>query len=258
MDGLPLRTSNAHLLPVRSKGLPAILKLAFDPNEVRGADLMAFWGGDSAARVIAHHGNALLLERATGLRSLAEISWNGQDDEAICTICAVAARLHTPRYQERPVLPTLGRWFQDLEPAAKASGGILTRSLSALHELMSDEREITVLHGDLHHYNVLDFGSERGWLAIDPKGIVGERGFDYAIMFLNPDLAATSHPIAVDRSCFLRRLDLVAEAADLERHRLLRWILAWCGLSCVWSSHDDDAAAVAIEVARFAAAELDL
>ncbi|MCR8490879.1 aminoglycoside phosphotransferase family protein [Brucella anthropi] len=107
-------------------------------------------------------------------------------------------------------------------------------------------------------YNVLDFGPERGWLAIDPKGLFGERGFDYAIMFLNPDLTAPYHRIAVDRGRFLRRLDLVAEAADLERHRLLRWILAWCGLSCVWSSHDDDAVSVAIEVARFAAAELDL
>lgn len=156
------------------------------------------------------------------------------------------------------VLPTLERWFRDLEPAANASGGILTWSISALHELMSDKREITVLHGDLHHYNVLDFGPERGWLAIDPKGLFGERGFDYAIMFLNPDLTAPYHRIAVDRGRFLRRLDLVAEAADLERHRLLRWILAWCGLSCVWSSHDDDAVSVAIEVARFAAAELDL
>lgn len=91
-DGPPFRTSNAQLLPLRSKGLPAILKLASDPDEKRGAELMAWWGGDTAAPVLAHDGNALLRERATGLRSLAEMSWNGQDDEAIRTPCLVAAR----------------------------------------------------------------------------------------------------------------------------------------------------------------------
>jgi streptomycin 6-kinase len=43
------------------------------------------------------------------------------------------------------------------------------------------------LHGDLHHENVLDFG-ERRWLAIDPHGLHGERFFDFANIFTNPDL----------------------------------------------------------------------
>lgn len=164
-DGPLFRTSNAQLLPVRRKGLPAILKLSSDPDEKRGAELMSWWGGDRAAPVLAYDGNALLLERATGLRSLSEMSWNGQDDEAIRTLCLVAARLHAPRRTDRPLLPKLAHWFRDLEPAANASGGVLTRSLSALDELLSEEREITVLHGDLHHHNVLDFGPGRGFVA---------------------------------------------------------------------------------------------
>ena len=42
------------------------------------------------------------------------------------------------------------------------------------------------LHGDLHHDNVLDFGP-RGWLAIDPHGLLGERGFDFANIFDHED-----------------------------------------------------------------------
>jgi streptomycin 6-kinase len=49
-------------------------------------------------------------------------------------------------------------------------------------------REEGVLHGDLHHDNVLDFG-RRGWLAIDPHGLFGERGFDYANNSPTPTLA---------------------------------------------------------------------
>ena len=70
-----------------------------------------------------------------------------------------------------------------------------------------------VLHGDIHHDNILDFG-KRGWLAIDPKRLQGERGFDYANLFCNPDLADPSRPIAASPGRFARRLEIVG-AGDL-------------------------------------------
>lgn len=124
-------------------------------------------------------------------------------------------------------------------------------------ELLSDWRDIAVLHGDLHHDNVLDFGPERSWLAIDPKGLIGERGFDFASLFLNPDLADPSRPVAADRNRFLKRLAIVTEKGKLERNRLLKWILAWSGLSSVWSTGDAQASNTALTISRFAQAELD-
>ena len=255
-DGHLISTASSQLLPVRSKEAPAILKLSSDEDECRAGALMAWWAGHGAPRVLAYDDAALLLERAMGSRALSEMSRSGHDDEAIRTLCEVAARLHSPRRKGHPELRTLARWFRDLEPAAASQGGILRCSLSALSELVSEEREITVLHGDLHHENVLDFGSERGWLAIDPKGLLGERGFDFAAMFLNPDLADPSRPVATDRKRFLRRLEVVAGAGNLERQRLLKWILAWSGLSSVWSADDAKAAGIAVTIARFAEAEL--
>ena len=75
-----------------------------------------------------------------------------------------------------------------------------------------------MLHGDIHHDNVLDFG-ERGWLAIDPKRLYGERGFDYANIFCNPN-----YGIATDPAIFQRRVEQVCRLAGLERRRLLQWI----------------------------------
>ena len=97
--------------------------------------------------------------------------------------------------------------------------------------MLATTRDV-VLHGDLHHDNVLDFG-ERGWLAIDPT-YLGERGFDFANIFTNPDLADPARPVATGPDRFARRLEVVAEAAELDRPRLLRWILAWTGLSAAW------------------------
>ena len=89
-----------------------------------------------------------------------------------------------------------------------------------------------VLHGDIHHGNILDFGP-RGWLAIDPKGLTGERAFDYANIFCNPDLETATSP-----GRLARRAEVVAEAAALNRGRLLQWIVAWAGLSAAFSIED--------------------
>lgn len=109
-----------------------------------------------------------------------------------------------------------------------------TRSWEVADGLLGDPRDAVVLHGDVHHDNVLDFG-ERGWLAIDPKNVVGERGYDYANLLTNPDLST-----AADPQRFHRQLDVIVSASGLERERLLRWVIAFAGLSAAWFAEDDD------------------
>lgn len=257
LDGEPIATPAAHLLPVSQGGEPAMLKLSHGEDERRGGALMEWWDGDGAARVLARDAEALLLERATGKASLAAMARAGQDDEACRILCAVAARLREKTSEPRPELIPLEHWFRELEPAASAHGGILARCAQAARDLLANPREVGVLHGDLHHDNVLDFGA-RGWLAIDPKGLVGERGFDLANIFTNPDLGDPSRPVATEASRFARRLEVVTRAAGLERGRLLHWIMAWTGLSAAWFLSDADRrAAIALRIAELAACELD-
>jgi streptomycin 6-kinase len=256
-DGDHIVTRNARLLPVRRGGEPAMLKVATEEDERSGAALMRWWGGDGAARVLDHDDDALLLERATGPLSLAEMARAGRDDEACRVLCAVAARLHAPREEPLPRLVPLSRWLRELEPAAAAHGGVLTRCAGAARALLAEPREVVALHGDLHHGNVLDFGARRGWLAIDPKGLVGERGFDFANIFTNPDLDDPARPVATEPSRFARRVQVVSEAAVLDWDRLLRWVLAWTGLSAAWFLGDGESAAIDLWVAALAAAELD-
>ena len=79
-DGEPLVTPSSVLLPVRSNGAPAMLKLATVDEERRGGAVLAWWDGDGAARVLAREGAALLMERVDGSRSLAETARAGGDD----------------------------------------------------------------------------------------------------------------------------------------------------------------------------------
>lgn len=255
--GDPIATPAADLLPVMRGAAPAMLKLSHEEDERLGGVLMQWWDGEGAARVLARDDTAILLERATGQGSLADMARSGRDDEACRILCAVAARLHAPRQKPVPDLVPLDRWFCALEPTARTHGGLLARCSETANTLLAEQREMGVLHGDLHHSNVLDFG-ERGWLAIDPKGLIGERTFDFANIFTNPDLADPTRLVATEPGCFARRLNVVVETAQLERQRLLRWILAWAGLSASWFLRDDDpSASIALRIAELAAAELD-
>lgn len=255
-DGAPFTTHTSTLLPVRHEGRPAMLKLTEAADERHGHLLMNWWAGDGAAQVFAHADGALLMERAVGGRSLKDLAVAGDDVAATRIICDVAARLHAPRGVPPTGLVPLHAWFEPLAPMARAHGGILARSAAAAEQLLDVQREVTVLHGDLHHENILDFGP-RGWLAIDPKRPIGERSFEYTILFCDPDLGEPGLRLATRPEIFARRLEVVSEAAKLERHRLLSWILAWTGLSAAWVLGDGGNPEIEFQVAAMAAAALD-
>jgi streptomycin 6-kinase len=261
-DGDPLITRGSRLLPVKAAGVSAMLKIALDAEERFGGALMSWWDGQGAARVFAHEENALLMERAEGPCSLLDMASTGRDDEASRIICDVAARLHAPRLHPPPALVPLAQWFRSLPLAATKYGGdreygrergdIFSACAAVAARLLQSPQDVVVLHGDIHHGNVLDFGA-RGWLAIDPKHVFGERGFDYANLFCNPELATVSAP-----GRMMRQLKVVAEVAALEQERLLQWIVAYAGLSAAWFLEDGDAASALgdLAVAELALAEL--
>ncbi|AMM84930.1 hypothetical protein AZF01_11615 [Martelella sp. AD-3] len=256
-DGAPIVTAAGALLPVRRDAAPAMLKLFLDEEEETGATLLGWWAGDGAAFVIEADGGAILMERATGRRSLNEMSAAGRDHEATDILCTVAAVLHRKRPHPPPdnLIPLQTR-FRALFARASDFGGILPACAGHARSLFQSPTDIRPLHGDLHHDNVLDFG-DRGFLAIDPKGLTGERAFDFANIFCNPDLADPALRIARDAATFEHRLGQIAGRAALDPERLLRWIAAWAGLSATWFTEEaDPRAAIPLEIAELALARL--
>lgn len=241
-----MTTHSSWVLPARHHGSPVMLKIARIPDEEAGYRLLTWWNGQGAARVYASTADALLMERATGSGDLAQMAWAGLDDEACQLLCETAARLHAPRPGPLPELHPLEEWFQPLFRQA-SNHTALSPAAAIARELLAAPREVGPLHGDLHHENVLDFG-ERGWLAIDPHGLLGERTFDYANIFTNPDLGDPSRSLATLPGRLEARLDIVLAATGLEPERLLRWIIAWTGLSAAWFIGDGDDQCAAIDL----------
>ncbi len=238
--GRPFVTPSSHLLPVmlcgERQGLPGMIKITQDPDERIGGQVLQWWDGTGAARVYASDPNsgALLMERATGSKHLLRMALEGEDDAATACICLTLDQLHSSRPAAPPpdnLLP-LADFFRSLAPTAQREGGLMAECAMVAHRLLCDQREQVVLHGDAHHSNILDF-DQRGWLAIDPKRVSGERYYDYVNVLCNPDLETCTDPIR-----FARQLAVVVEVAGLERQRLLSWVMAHAALSAAWFLED--------------------
>jgi streptomycin 6-kinase len=227
-----------------------MLKVARSADERVGNSLVAWWAGDGAAAVLEHDGDAILIERATGGRSLVDMAQGGRDDEATRILCAVAARLHAARTQTMPKLVPLQDWFAALWRAEGKYGEKYSAAAKMTRELLAADHDVTVLHGDIHHGNVLDF-EDRGWLAVDPKGLLGERTFDFVNIFRNPDPETALAP-----GRFARQLHLIAEQAHVDRVRLLKWTIALTGLSAAWFLEDGEEPTADFTVMDLAFAEL--
>lgn len=233
-DGAPFATPGSDLLPVRWHGRPAMLKRTNAAEERAGAAVLRWWAGDGAAEVFAHEGDTVLMERATGSGDLMAMALGGRDDEATRILCGTVEHLHRarPGAPDADLVP-LPDWFASLA-AARDADVRYRRSWEEATTLFATPRDEVILHGDVHHDNVLDFG-DRGWLAIDPKCVVGERGYDYANLLTNPDL-----PTAADPARFARQLDVIVTESGLPRERLLRWVIAFAGLSAAWFDEDGE------------------
>jgi streptomycin 6-kinase len=232
----------SRLLPVRRGGLRAMLKLAASEDEQRGSAIMAWWAGRGAAPVLAHADNALLMVRAQGGGTLDE----APDAIAIPILCAAVRALHAER-ADPPPTPPLGRLFRCL---LEGTAPRLDGARDMARDLLSSQEDVVVLHGDVHHFNVLDFGAA-GWLAIDPWGFRGERAYDYANILRNPSLERVTEPGRFDQG-----RALIAEAAGLDPDRLLRWIYAHAALAAAWDLADGHDPARSYAVLELAEARL--
>jgi streptomycin 6-kinase len=141
----------------------------------------------------------------------------------------------------------LDRWFRALyayRDCYPHGGGRLEHrnvelAIRQANELLASQRDVLTLHGDLHHDNIL-LDKEHGWTIIDPKGLVGERGYDIGQWMLNP--------VGVDRNPDLAqltgaRLDWFADLLEIDRYRLWQWAMVQTVLSDCWnleSSEDAD------------------
>ncbi len=207
--------------------------------------LMAYDGCGSVRLLEADpHAGILLLERAAPGRMLSDFG-AAHDEEATRIAAQVMKRLWRPTSSGHQFqnVADWARGFQRLHDHFHGGTGPFPSGLVAEAEtiyernLATTEREY-LLHGDLHHYNILSAGREP-WLAIDPKGIVGDPAYEAGALLRNPirDLLSWSDLDRIQS----RRLDILSDELQIVRRRIQDWAFAQAVLSAWWSFEDDGA-----------------
>jgi len=181
----------------------------------------------------------LLLERLWPGTSLLEV----EDDPATAALIRVMRRLWRPP-PARHDFPTVARWAAGLGRLRSRFGGrtgplperLMRTAETLFAELLDTSAEPVLLHGDLHHGNVLAAGREP-WLAIDPKGVIGESAYEVGALLRNPlpRLLAAADP----RGLLRRRVDRLAVELGFEHRRILGWGVAQAVLSACWCLEDN-------------------
>jgi streptomycin 6-kinase len=243
------------VIPGRTKqGADIVLKLGVPCSElVTEAGALSLFGGVGAVRVLDQDvaRGALLMERAVPGALLYELQG---DSEATATAAQVMRRL----WREPPEghsFPSLAIWFRafgQLRSRFKGDSGPFPNALFAKAERTfldlnaSCERQL-ILHGDLHHANILSSARD-GWVAIDPKGIFGDPGYEVGSFMLNqlPQSALDSALIEI----LDQRLSIFSDELQIRRERLAGWAFCHAVLSAVWSFEESSEWHETISLAR--------
>ena len=234
-------TSTSWIYKVEQNGRnPAVLKqLKPDTGdeEQRGSALMAWSGGEGAATVFDARGGGICMEWLDG-PTLGEAARAGRDEEAAIAIAGVVQALHGAREADPPPLLPLRQHYRALfeMPAARwpaMSKDLLARAVGVAHKLFDKPAASLPLHGDLHHDNIIS--SPRGWLAIDPKGLVGDPVYEVAPSFLNP---MDAPKLVTDARRIVRLAEIYEARLGYSRKRVLGYAASHAALSACWDLGD--------------------
>ena len=221
---------------VRTDGTPVVLKIGVPCQEFAAEiEALRLFDGQGSVRLLEADADKgmMLLERLTPGTSLVTVA----DDEQAASIAACVMRNLWRPVPETQTFPTVTDWFLSLSRLRRQfDGGTgplpprLVEEAEALSAgLTASATDAVLLHGDLHHGNILR-AEHAGWLAIDPKGTIGEPAFEPSAFLLN------NTPQSAE--VLQRRVAVFAERLDVPRERVRGWGLARAVLSACWTLED--------------------
>ncbi|MGP4088840.1 aminoglycoside phosphotransferase family protein [Streptomyces sp. KR55] len=234
LDGTPMHGVAALVLPVlRTDGTPAVLKLQLLDEESEGEPVaLRVWDGDGAVRLLDHDPDTgtMLLERLDPARMLSHVP---DTREAVLVIARMLAHLTSvPAPDGMRRLGDIARTMLEQTPWAlkripdPQAHRLVADCAAAVREVV-DEPGDRLLHWDLHYENVL--ASDRApWLAIDPKPLAGDPGFDLLPAIDN----------RFDAADIVWRFDAMTDVLGLDRARARAWTLGRVLQNCLWEIED--------------------
>lgn len=234
-EGDFIDTTTGKLVFVSYNNSPAILKMfSKESDEYLSGRVLKHYAGDHAVKVLCVKNDTLLLERCMPGKHLKELSLEDSDNNATNIFCDILTNLHKKQFIPN-IFPDIAVWGKGFNRYLDGNNDIIPHQIvqnakNLFFELVKSQSKKVLLHGDLHHDNIL-FDKKRGWLAIDPKGIIGEAEIEASAFFKNP----IGYPETYSNDKIIEnRINTIANALGLDKARMIKWCYALTILSCIW------------------------
>lgn len=210
--------------------MPVILKVGVDQSslEREGNALNAF-ANQGAVKVLSQDSGILLLQQAIPGHSLKSY-YPEQDLDSIYIACEVMGKLHQAPIPDNHTFPHIQTWLDVLDKNWDIPNDYLMRSRIIKKHLLNQKLPLVLLHGDLHHDNILK-DKQEGWLVIDPKGIIGPAVCEIWAFVRNPE--------RISKETLIKRIDLFSEILKIHKQDILSWCYVQSVLSWVWDLEDN-------------------
>jgi streptomycin 6-kinase len=226
----------------RNLSEPVVLKLGVPRKELETeATCLSVYDGRGAVKLLAQDQarGALLLEKLRPGESLWS-TWSFESDDRHTEIAANC--MNNLWRQTDVIFPTTEDWSSALSPYLHRFSDtgplpihLVQKAKVIFSELESSTSERWLLHGDLHHGNILSGWNE--WKAIDPKGVLGDRAFEAGAFIRNPVHHILQSPNL--KELIERRLKIIAEITGLDLQSLKHWSFCSAVLSACWSLEEE-------------------
>ena len=159
------------------------------------------------------------------------------DNDALTIVAQLIKQMHVKK-APAPIVgfKTINQWLEILHnvKSTKIAADMLIKAQKLSLKLLEREQKLYVLHGDLHHENVLKNGHE--WIVIDPKGVIGPLEYEVGRFIMNPIFQLLQQSNA--RHIIANRINKFSEIFDFDKQRLIDWAFAQAVLSACWAEED--------------------
>lgn len=216
---------------------PVVLKIAADAS-ITGQERIALqhFADHGMVDVCAHdseHHMLLLAQAVPG--TTMKSTYLADQKTAINHYANLVKRMSEITPSAANEFKTVAQWLEvfDRVNASQLPDGYHQWAVSTSKALVSNLDDSRLLHGDLHQDNVIQ--QDDSWIAIDPKGVIGETAFEvaafdyiHAIELGQPDW----------QQKFEGRTQQMASALNIDHQRLVQWILVRLLMGASWMIED--------------------
>jgi streptomycin 6-kinase len=219
----------------------AVLKIGFPGeavNILNEVKMLKFLGGRNAVRLLRFDEKrfAFLLEKLSPGENLKTICQKNNEARAV-EIAIEVMRAFWQKPPEDNQFPRLEQWFRDFDKAAQTEfPSSYIKKASKFFDELTELKQDVLLHGDFHHENILS-AARQPFLAIDPKGIIGEIGYDICIFMINHAHWLKSEPDL--RGKLDAAIGKFSEAFKISPRNIRKWVFAHLVLSAWWTFEEN-------------------